>query len=157
MDDFSNELNSLLVDTFRNILKVEENIIKKSESFSLSISEMHLIEAIGKNKEHPKTISGIAKELNITLASVTVAVNKLIRKGYLSKEKNISDGRSVYITLTKKGEKIDRLHSYFHRKMVNNISEDLTEDEKTALIKGIQKLNSLFNKKLLELENQCAL
>lgn len=46
----------------------------------MSISELHLVEAVGKCGGEGRTISGIAKELDITLPSVTVAINKLMKK-----------------------------------------------------------------------------
>ena len=83
MDDFASKMNELLVDTFHSILKVEENMLSQFQS-NLSISEMHLIEAIGKNKETGRTISDIANELSITSASVT-AINKLVKKGHVER------------------------------------------------------------------------
>ena len=47
MEDFSYRLNDLLVDTFRSILKVEEQMLQKHLTLNLSINEMHLIESVG--------------------------------------------------------------------------------------------------------------
>lgn len=44
-----------------------------------------MLQAIGKNKEKGRTISELASERYITLSSVTIAVNKLARKGYVLK------------------------------------------------------------------------
>lgn len=148
MDLFSEQLNDILVDTFRTILKVEEQLIKSSGKIDLSISELHLIESVGKNKEKGKTISDIADDLNITLPSVTVAINKLVRKGYVQKVKCENDGRVVYVSLTKLGKKMDAVHQYFHITMVRSVSKDLLEEEKNAMLKGIVKLNDFFKKKL---------
>ena len=48
MDAFAIALNEVLVDTYHNILRVEEKALKKSGRIHLSIKEMHLIEAVGK-------------------------------------------------------------------------------------------------------------
>jgi hypothetical protein len=48
LDSFEKELNDILVDTFRSILKVEEDTLKRT-LIDLSISELHLLEAVGKN------------------------------------------------------------------------------------------------------------
>ncbi len=148
MDLFSEHLNDILVDTFRSILKVEEQLIKSSGKIDLSISELHLIESVGKNKDKGKTISDIADDLNITLPSVTVAINKLVRKGYVQKVKCENDGRVVYVSLTKLGKKMDAVHQYFHITMVRSVTKDLLEEEKNAMLKGIVKLNDFFKKKL---------
>ncbi|MEG1778928.1 MAG: MarR family transcriptional regulator [Oscillospiraceae bacterium] len=147
MNQFEKQLNELLVDTFRTILKVEEKIIRSSNEINLSISELHLLEAVG-DKEHPnKTISELSATLGISLPSVTIAVNKLVKKEFLKKEKSPTDGRSVTICLTKSGDRMNRLHNYFHKKMVTEVSKEMTEEEKEAMMRGIQKLNSFFKEK----------
>lgn len=60
--------------------------------------------------------------------SVTVAINKLVKKGYVKKEKSNTDGRVVYVRLTDKGLRIDKIHQYFHVKMVKDISKEMTDE-----------------------------
>ena len=148
MDPFSFRLNEILIDTYNNILNVEEDLLKQSKNIDLSINEMHLIESVGKNRNDGKTISDLARSLNITLPSVTIAINKLVKKDYVKKEKSTTDGRMVFVRLTDKGRRIDRIHQYFHTKMVNEISREMTNHEKEALIHGLEKLNGFFKKKL---------
>ena len=78
MNDFEVQLNNLLVDTFRTILKVEEKMIQQSDNIPLSVSELHLIEAAYNEGNSGKTISDISQALGITLPSVTISVNKLV-------------------------------------------------------------------------------
>ena len=85
MKPFEEQLNEVIVDTYRSILRVEENILKRSDQTDLSISEIHMLEAVGKGKDRRRTISELAEVLNITLPSVTVAINKLMKKGYVAK------------------------------------------------------------------------
>lgn len=147
MDTFSFKLNDLLVDTFNEILHYEEDLIKSSENIDLSIGEMHLIEAIAKGDNDGKTISDLAQVQNVTLPSMTIAINKLVKKAYVIKEKSSYDGRVVYVRLTKKGLRIDRIHQYFHRRMVDEVSKEMSDYEKEVLIQGIEKLNNFFKKK----------
>lgn len=142
MEKFNEDLNNFLVNTFNTILKLEESIIHHDNNTPLTISELHLIAAI--EDESGSTISQIASRLNITLASVTVAVNKLIKKGFLVKNKNINDGRSVFINLTESGKKMNEYHNMFHDNMIRSISEKLTEDEKAILLILVRKLESYF-------------
>jgi DNA-binding MarR family transcriptional regulator len=137
-----------LVDTFWTILEVEEQTIRNSAKINLTISEMHLIEAIGKNENMGITISDLADEMRITRPSVTIAVNKLVKKGYVNKIKALNDGRLVLVTLTKQGLKMDAIHRYFHRTMVRNIEKEFSPEEKVLLIKAIDKLNVFFKSML---------
>lgn len=142
MKPFEEQLNEVIVDTYRSILRVEENILKRSDQTDLSISEIHMLEAVGKGKDRRRTISELAEVLNITLPSVTVAINKLMKKGYVEKVRGEEDGRIVYVSLTRQGRRIDSAHRYFHESMVRSIIRDMTESEMQALYKGVMKLDT---------------
>ena len=147
MKPFEEQLNDLIVDTYRSILRVEETILKRSDSINLTINEMHMLEAVGKGKNKPKTISEIAEDLGITLPSVTVAINKLVKKGYVEKLRGEEDGRIVYVTLTRMGKKIDSVHRY---SMVRSILSGMSEEEQQVLYQGILKLDLFLRKKISE-------
>lgn len=148
MKPFEEQLNEVIVDTYRSILRVEENILKRSDQTDLSISEIHMLEAVGKGKDRRRTISELAEVLNITLPSVTVAINKLMKKGYVEKVRGEEDGRIVYVSLTRQGRRIDSAHRYFHESMVRSIIRDMTESEMQALYKGVIKLDTFLKEQL---------
>lgn len=148
MKPFEEQLNEVIVDTYRAILRVEENILKRSDQTDLSISEIHMLEAVGKGKDRRRTISELAEVLNITLPSVTVAINKLMKKGYVEKVRGEEDGRIVYVSLTRQGRRIDSAHRYFHESMVRSIIRDMTESEMQALYKGVMKLDAFLKEQL---------
>ena len=157
MKPFEEQLNAVIVDTYRSILKVEETILKRSDKIDLTINEMHLIESVGKGKNKQRTISErsekvseIAEDLGITLPSVTVGINKLMKKGYVEKIRSEEDARIVYVSLTRMGKKIDSVHRYFHESMVRSIIRDMSEEEQQALYKGIMKLDQFLKEQLGE-------
>ena len=150
MDAFAVALNEVLVDTYHNILQLEEETLKKSGRIHLSIKEMHLIEAVGKGEDQGRTVSEIAAAMNITRPTATVAIGKLEKRGYLEKQPDDSDGRTVRVTLTRSGKRIDHFHRRYHSNMVTKIVEDLTEMEKDSLFRGIRKLNEFLKKSLGE-------
>jgi len=150
MDDFTVELNGLLVDVYHNILRLEELALRRISKIALSISEMHLIECVGKGKGDGRSISELADDLNVTRPSATIAVNKLEQKGYVQKRSCDYDGRVVRVYLTQEGNKIDTLHRFYHRNMVHAISGGLTGEEKKILIRSIKKLNEYFMKSIGE-------
>ena len=152
MDIFAQELNDLLTDAFWSVLKIEEQAANKVAGGDLSISEMHMLEAVSKDEEHGRSISELAADLQITLSSVTIAVNKLVKKGYVEKVRYEQDGRQVFVKLTKQGRKVNAGHAYFHENMVRNVSEGMSEEEKEILIKAMQHLNQFFKRKLEQKE-----
>lgn len=144
MDAFAAALNDLLVNTFHDILKLEEESLARFSANRLSINEMHLLEAIGKGDDSGRSITDIAKELSITLPSVTAAVNKLARKGFVEKSKAESDKRLVIVQLTRDGQRAEASHRFFHRSMVNSASQGLNGEERQALLKGLENLHAFF-------------
>ena len=143
---FSTELNDLLVEIYRNIQILEESELKKNR-LNLSINEMHLIELIAKGGAG-MTVSEIAQQLKVTKPSVTVAVNKLVQKGYCEKRRMEDDGRAVLVALTPSGRKVDAFHRRCHRSMIREISDDLTEAEKADLLRTMSRINSYFRTKI---------
>lgn len=140
--DFEIEFNVLLVETFHNILKTELKMINNITNSSLSMREVHLLELVAENKT--STVSKIAKSFEITMASVTVLVKKLVSCGYLIKNKETKDARNINLALTKKGESINREHANFHKKMVKRITKNLSDNEKVLLSNGVRVLNDMF-------------
>lgn len=128
-DAFEAKLNELLVDVFDSINKVEEQSLRSKFNNKLSISEYHMLESVGKAGPEGRTVTDIGSDLGITKASVTVGVNKLVKKGFLEKIKCSDDGRVVYVMLTREGRKVNAGHRLFHEHMVRNIMKEFDEEE----------------------------
>lgn len=135
-------VNDYLVSVFNDILTIEESELKKSQFEDISITEMHTIEAIGMYKK--KTTSEVAKELSITAGTLTTAINKLVKKGYVERIRSEDDRRVVKLGLTKKGKLLFRVHQHFHREMVKNILIGMSSDEEVALLKALKNLHDFL-------------
>jgi len=148
MDDFEKSLNHVLVDTFNLILKFEESSLKKIVSVPVTITEAHMIEAIGIHEDEKATVSEISSLLGVSMPTATVAIKKLESKGFIRKAPCVSDGRRTIISLTEMGKRINKAHNLFHRRMVKNISNQLREDEKDILYRAVTKLSDFFKEKV---------
>ncbi|WP_170924913.1 MarR family winged helix-turn-helix transcriptional regulator [Candidatus Enterococcus clewellii] len=135
-------INDYLVSVFNDILTIEESELKKSKFKDLSITEMHTIEAIGMYKR--KTSSEVAKELAITVGTLTVAINNLVKKDYVERIRSEDDRRVVKLGLTKKGKLLYRVHQHFHRDMVKNILNGMEPEEERALLKALKNLHDFL-------------
>ncbi|WP_159435366.1 MarR family winged helix-turn-helix transcriptional regulator [Sporobacter termitidis] len=136
----------MLMEVYHNILRVEEEFLQNNDRVNLTIREMHLIECVGMDKENGKTVSEIAEYLKVAKPSVTVAVNKLEKKGYLCKNSCHTDGRVVRVTLTREGRKIYLYHNRYHLSMIHEIEDEFGDEEQAYLIRVIGKLNKFFEK-----------
>ena len=138
-------LNELLVQLFNDILQIEEKSLKYGPLSDLSVTELHTIEAIGMYKE--RTMTEVAQDLKITVGTLTTAINKLIKKGYVDRKRIEEDRRVVLIHLTKKGKLAYRIHEKFHNDMINETISGLREDEEEILISSLERLNVFFKEK----------
>ncbi|QBD86227.1 MarR family transcriptional regulator [Clostridium tetani] len=145
MSKSMNVLNELLVDTFNDILTIEQNALQSGEFRDLSVTEMHTIEAIGMYTQ--KTMSEVANKLNITVGTLTTAINNLVKKGYVERSKSEKDRRIVYIQLTKRGKLAYRIHDKFHLDMIKETISGLMDEEEEILIASLEKLNNFFKEK----------
>ncbi len=154
MDEFSRELNQLLVCTYRNVGKLEEGMLHSVSGMEVSIGELHLMEIIGESKDRGVMIGELAQRMELTPPTVTVAVNKLALKGYVVKTKSTLDKRSVIVTLTRMGKKVNAAHRYFHEQMVRNIEKLLAPGEREGMLHGMQMLNQFFQDALVEMNQK---
>ena len=148
MDVFENSLNNVLVETFNSILKYEESSLKAIVSVPVTITEAHMIEAIGTQENEETTVSEIASLLNVSMPTATVAVKKLESKGFVKKAPCAKDGRRTIISLTEMGKKINKAHGLFHKRMVRNISRQFQESEKDVLYRAVMKLSDFFKERV---------
>lgn len=139
MNDKLVQINRMLVEVYDDVNHIEEYSIKKGTFSDLSITEIHTIEAIGLYGS--KTMSEIASELEITMGTLTIAVDKLIKKGYLERSRSDSDRRIVNVSLTKRGKLAYRIHEKFHLDMVQAIMMDFSPQEEEILLTALSKLN----------------
>jgi DNA-binding MarR family transcriptional regulator len=148
MDNRLQELNTLFVDTFDAVMRVEEKSLKHVGGGDLSIAEFHTLECIGHGEESRRTVGEIAEVLNVTVPTVTVCVNKLVRKGYVTKTRSEKDARVAIIELTPAGQKMNRLHRFFHEQMVLTIGNEFNDEELDCLLRCVRRLNAYFEEKL---------
>jgi DNA-binding MarR family transcriptional regulator len=145
-------INELFVQLFNDILEIEEKTLKNGPLKDISITEMHTIEGIGMYTE--RTMSEVAQDLRITVGTLTTAINKLIKKGYVERKRIEEDRRVVLIRLTKKGKLAYRLHEKFHSDMVNETIEGLNEEEEKILISSLDKINIFFKGKIVSVSKE---
>lgn len=135
-------INRLMVDVFKDISKVEEHAIKSGAFDDLSITEMHTIEAVGIHaKAH---MSAIAKKLNITVGTLTVAINNLVKKKYVERMKSPDDRRVVLIRLNNRGRVVYRMHEKFHQELIERAVAGLTPEEERVLAQALTKIHSFL-------------
>lgn len=145
MEWFVEELSSSLMAVYRNIKRLEEQTIKSSGRIDLTINEIHMIDYIGRAGESGRTVREIAGKMNIKSPSATVAVNKLVKNGYLEKRQSELDARAVHVMLTRAGKLIFAYHRYYLRLMVKELTDGFNDDEVAIMVRIFDNLNNFID------------
>ena len=129
MDNYS-KINTILVRLFNDILDYESKVFKNTE----------FKDVIGLNQK--KNMSGVAKDLSVTMGTLTISINNLVKKGYVTRVRSEKDRRIVYVELSKKGIDAYNKHNEFHKDMVTSMLDTLDDKETEILIKGLHKIDT---------------
>ena len=127
--------STLLLDIYDKILVTEEKALNKGLFKDLSIAEMHTLEGIGLYGN--RTMSETAATLGITTGTLTVAIDRLVRKGYVERHRDSADRRVVRILLTKKGKLAYRMHGKFHTLLVDRLVSPLDDEQRQILLRTL--------------------
>ena len=121
MDRAYDTFHEVLVKLFNEIMDIEAKAIITPEYKDITNNDMHVIEAIGIGE--PRNMSSVAKTLSVTVGTLTIAINNLVKKGYVHRVRSVEDRRVVLISLTEKGEKAFYHHKKFHEELPQRRAE----------------------------------
>ena len=138
----SRTLNELLVNLFNNVMDREAKAVITEEFKDITNNDMHVIEAVGIRE--PRNMSSVAKTLGITVGTLTISINGLVKKGYVHRVRSDADRRVVLVSLTEKGEKAYHHHEKFHEDMIQSLLKDLSEEETKTLVSALTNLRDFF-------------
>ncbi len=140
------ELSERLVRIYENVLLTEEQALSKGYFSDLSNVEMHTLDAIGPYEA--RTMTETANDLGVTTGTLTVAIDRLVKKGYVVRKRDESDRRIVRISLTKNGKLACRIHSKFHTVLAKRILEPYSPEEQKQLIKMVSEIDEYIASQL---------
>ena len=142
MDQAYEMFHEVLVKLFNDIMNIEAKAIITPEFKDITNNDMHVIEAVG--IKEPRNMTSVANTLGITVGTLTISINGLVKKGYVHRVRSDADRRVVLVSLTEKGEKAYHHHANFHKKMVEAVVETLDEEEIPVLTKALDNLYQFF-------------
>ena len=118
--------------------KHKEQAADGKELFNLSITQLHYLHVI-KERTAP-TITELAEIFGVQKSTVTVAVNKLLQRGFLEKNASQSDLRVVHVSLAEKGKRLIEIEDQGYYQFAGQVIQSLTEAEKTQFVKLLHKI-----------------
>lgn len=134
------ELRRLIIRKILDIDSIMKNIDNKAlkKGNNLTLLELRTLVYINNVKIIKPTL--LAKEFNVTPATITVQVDRLVKKGYLIKEVDEIDGRSVNLKLTE--YTASKLKDFVDLKLKSYdvVFKDLTTEEQIELLRIMEKV-----------------
>lgn len=140
--DRDEQLKKILTDVINHGQDREKREVITDAFQDISLNDMHILEHVG--IDSAKNMSAVAKQLHVTTGTLTIAVNNLVKKGYLARERSEKDRRVVLISLTTKGIKAYQHHERFHNKMMEQLVGTFEPEELTILLKALKKLRGFM-------------
>lgn len=143
MTEYNAKILDLLLKIYEKILVTEEEALLKGHFSNLSKTEMHTLATIGPYEK--RSMGETAAKLNITTGTLTVAIDRLVRKKYVRRERAENDRRVVLLSLTREGKIAYRLFWKFHTLLVNGMVADLAMDERKQLLDALLNIDSYID------------
>lgn len=128
-------LNILLVTIFHDVLDIERKFLITDKFKDITVNDIHVIEAIGLHASRQSSF--VAGRLEVTMGTLTKAIDGLTAKGYVNRRRSMEDKRVVLLSLTKKGEEAYHHHAVFHKNLVQAVIEQLNEEEQRIFTKAL--------------------
>lgn len=125
--------------------KLEQAALETGLEDRISTAEIYIIECIGPNGA--ERMRDIAQQLGVTLATLTVACDKLEQKGLVTRHRDLNDKRTVHVSLTEKGLVAYHFHASFLATMAEAMQEGFSPGERETLQRAMEKLNRYFTEK----------
>jgi DNA-binding MarR family transcriptional regulator len=118
--------------------EMESHVLAGSDFADLSMRQLHYLDVISRIG-HP-TLSELAQEMGVSRPSVTTAVAKLVKAGYLTKVASDEDRRVAHVHLAPKGKRIVKLHDEVHQSVADLFARTLSKRELHALVRMLNKV-----------------
>ena len=108
----------------------------------LATSHGDIIYALYNNSR--MTMAEISKKIGKDKSTVTALVDKLVRNGYVVKERDATDSRIIHVALTAKGEQLKPAFEDISQRLLDAFYADVTEAEKKELLRILMKIHGNF-------------
>ena len=85
----------------------------------------------------PTTVMDLAAHMGVTAATMSLAIDRLERKGYVVRLRDAKDRRRVHVRLTTAGVRIKEASSVLDPERVQRLVARLSDAERTRAIEGL--------------------
>lgn len=149
----TNEIMSIFFQLVQNIKDLDKKSMCYGLREPLHNAEIHTIVAIKENEGI--SITGLAKELDITKGAVSQIVNRLYKKGTVKKDQDPTNKSRLILGLTDDGETAYKYHEKNHEIYLNPLVEKLDHMDETTqeiIYDFLKGTDEILKKGVIEIE-----
>jgi len=88
----------------------------------------------------PTTLKDLAAHSGVTPGTMSIAIDRLVRKGYVLRVRDAEDGRRVNLTLSPSGVRIQDAQTVLDAERVKTVMSRLSEEDRAAAVNGLAVL-----------------
>jgi DNA-binding MarR family transcriptional regulator len=88
----------------------------------------------------PTTLNDLARHMGVTAATMSLAVDRLERKGYVARLRDGADRRRVHLRLTAAGVRVRAASSFLEQPRVEALVARLNDADREAAVRGLALL-----------------
>lgn len=88
----------------------------------------------------PTTLTRLAGHMGVGRSAMSLAVERLVRGGYILRSRDGSDGRRVALTLTPAGERVREQHAVLDRALLRALLSRMSAAERSRALDGLECL-----------------
>lgn len=132
----------LLFDTIPPFVRLLRSHVKTATAGSMTFPQFRVLAQV---KRGVNTVSDIAEQIGVSQPAMTKMAGGLIERGYLRRDRDLSDGRQYNLKLTKKGETLyDETIAKAERSLEQHFSS-LSIEKKRELLDLLKQLREFTN------------
>jgi len=98
----------------------------------------------------PITLNGLARHMGVTAGTMSLTIDRLERKGYVVRLRDVADRRRVHVRLTSAGVRVREASSVLDAPLVEAMVARLTDDERVAALRGLGLLAAAAQRQMEE-------
>ncbi len=134
--------NETLSKLFHDLTHAQEKAIITPEFADISNNDLNIIDAIG--LAEPRSMSAVARDLEVTVGTLTIAINHLVDKEYVLRSRSDKDRRIVLVSLSQKGVRAYHHRRQFHGEMILATLEHLDASQREGFLQALTDLHNFL-------------
>ena len=150
------QINNKITQAFERISKTFRVLLwEESKKYKVSPIQIQILIFCLTHKEYMLKVTSLAKEFDLTKATISDSIRVLLKKELLIKVPDTNDSRSYTLRLTKKGKDIAVKTSSFTETLAASIGE-LDDGDKGFFLKNLLNIINQLNKKsVISVQRMC--